>query len=445
MPGMDDLAGQHAVVMGLGGFGGGVGVTRFLVDQGADVLVTDLRSADQLREPITELDGLPVQYRLGEHNVADFTTADLIVVNPAVDRRENRFLRSAEAAGVPLTSEIRLLVERLPDRQHTIGVTGTAGKSTVTAMIGHLIQKARKSDDADVWVGGNIGGSLLPRVGQIAAADWVVLELSSFMLEDLDSIDWSPGIAAVTNISENHLDRHSTMAAYIAAKQTILRHQARGDQAVLGPDAADWPTVDGVARTVLSSQEYQDVIPLPGRHNQFNAMLAISVGEAIALGGGQLHAALADFTGLPHRMQSIAEHDGVRFFNDSKSTTPEAARLAIECFDNRTVHLILGGYDKQSDMSELVMFAAEHCAGVYTIGATGPAIADAASAVSECCPVRPCGDLATAVQEATTAAQPGHVVLLSPACASWDQFDHFEQRGERFIELVRQIISQGRG
>ncbi|MEM9020162.1 MAG: hypothetical protein AAGC44_06320, partial [Planctomycetota bacterium] len=200
---MGEFAGKRVTVMGLGRFGGGVGVTRFLADRGADVLVTDLEPAGRLQPSIELIQDLidagVVTLRLGEHNVSDFTTCDLVVVNPAV-KPGNRFVRAAEAAGVEVTTEIRLLVQRLPNRLRTIGVTGSAGKSTVTAMIGHVLgrvfergregsgstprrQSAKtpsKADNPKVWVGGNIGVSLLPVLDQIGEDDWVVLELSSF-------------------------------------------------------------------------------------------------------------------------------------------------------------------------------------------------------------------------------------------------------------------------
>ena len=242
----DSFEGQRVTVMGLGRFGGGVGVARFLAKRGADVLVTDLSPPDKLADSIAKLQPLidagQVTLRLGEHNVSDFTTCDCVVVNPAVPPN-NRFLRAAHAAGIPITTEIRLLVERLPNRLRTIGVTGSAGKSTVTAMIGHVLEKEFAGEgestpsrqDAKtprkkrkVWVGGNIGGSLLEKIDEIGEDDWVVLELSSFMLERLrDQPDapgvanekcrgrgrgWSPHIAVVTNISENHLDWHGSMA-----------------------------------------------------------------------------------------------------------------------------------------------------------------------------------------------------------------------------------------
>lgn len=452
-----DLAGKRVTVMGLGRFGGGVGVARYLVKQGADVLVTDTLPADQLKDSLAQLDGLPIAYRLGEHNVSDFTTCDLVVANPAV-KPDNRFLRSAEAADIPITSEIRLLVEALPNRLRTIGVTGTAGKSTTTAMIGHILGKGqftplppisvartRRSTHTmeaapRVWVGGNLGGSLLNVIDQIGKNDMVVLELSSFMLHGLREDKWSPHIAVITNISPNHLDWHESYENYVADKRVILDYQEEDDWYVLGPGvekptkskAIHWPVPEpGMARAIG--------LKLPGDHNYQNAVTAATGAYPAGISVGLGLMLLRDFPGLPHRLQFVLEHNGVRYYNDSKCTTPEAAELAIRSFDPGSAHIILGGYDKGSDLKPLAGFASEQCAGIYTIGVTGEVIRTAAEAASAAAEVVGCGDLDTAVRDAVKRAKPGQVVLLSPACASWDQFDNYERRGERFIELVKQL------
>ena len=450
---MGKLTGKRAVVMGLGRFGGGVGASRFLARQGARVLVTDLLPADQLAKPLGQLEGLPIDYRLGEHRESDFSAADLIVVNPAVDRRNNRFIAAAETASVPLTSEIRLLVERLPNRQRTIGVTGTAGKSTVVAMIGHALAKLLGEDS--FHVGGNIGGSLLEALDHIKPEDWVVLELSSFMLEDLAEIRWSPHIAIVTNIMPNHLDRYASMDAYIEAKKGIIRYQRDddGDFAILAPSVLDWEPNDDVREWLVRHQAMTNDLPqvaVPGEHNRFNAELAYeaclsaveetwlerSDGGLVQFDMTPVADALADFPGLPHRLQFAGEHNGVKFYNDSKCTIPEGAVLAIDSFDPRTVHIILGGYDKQADLKPMAEHAGQRCAAIYTIGATGDRLADAAERVAGACPVHRCGELQTAVAQAVANASDGQVVLLSPGCASWDQFDNYEQRGETFIQAL---------
>lgn len=478
----EEFEGQRVTVMGLGRFGGGVGVARFLAARGADVLVTDQSPADKLADSVAKLQPLidagQVTLRLGEHNVSDFTTCDRVVVNPAVPPG-NRFIRAAEAAGIPVTTEVRLLVERLPNRLRTIGVTGSAGKSTVTAMIGHVLSKWFSEGETPtsprVWVGGNIGGSLLERIDEIGPEDWVVLELSSFMLERLRADEatgfpgWSPHIAVVINISENHLDWHGSMEAYVAAKQVIFDFQQNGDWYVPGPGVAApshsparcWKNYDARATKAMG-------VELVGEHNQLNAALA-ATGVYLLTGITFLLALreLRDFPGLPHRLQFVGEYAGVKFYNDSKCTTPGAARLAVEAFTEtgtdpvsetegrpRFVHLILGGYDKGSDLAPLAGFARAQCKAVYTIGETGEGVALAAEAASPRdadarasggAEVVRCGTLERAVEEIRNRVESGDVVLLSPGCASWDQFDNYERRGERFIELVRGSFSESGG
>lgn len=444
----DDLSGTRVTLMGLGRFGGGLGAARWLVSQGADVRITDMAGEEALAGPLEQLrdliDAGAVSLRLGGHNVADFTDTDLVVANPAVPKPwENRFLRAAEAAGVKITTEIRLLVERLPSRDRTIGVTGTAGKSTTTAMIAHILKKSlpEREPDARVWLGGNIGGSLLASLDEMTERDWVVLELSSAMLHWLNrDVGWSPATAVVTNLAPNHLDWHGTVEHYVSAKHAILARRAPSDSAVLPATLREW----GVAGDQIIDDSVRDDIELsvPGEHNQWNAQFALAA-ASLAL-GVQVHPELlADFPGLPHRLQLVAgDRDAVRFVNDSKCTTPEAAILAVEAFEEDAkaagrpiVRLIAGGYDKKIDLGSLERIA-PRLAGAYTIGATGPVIA---KRLAKCGSTpRECGTLDEAVKQSARDASPGEVVLLSPACASWDQFTNFEERGDRFAALARE-------
>jgi UDP-N-acetylmuramoylalanine--D-glutamate ligase len=449
-----DLAGKRVVVMGLGRFGGGAGVARFLVSRRARVLVTDLEPRESLTKGLALIAGLPVELRLGEHRVEDFTAADLIVVNPAVDPRQNKFLQAARAAGVATTSEIRLLIAHLPQPRRTIGVTGSAGKSTTTAMIGHILRRALGADR--VFVGGNIGGSLLDRLDQIGPEAWVVLELSSFMLEDaaVGGERWSPHIAVLTNLAPNHLDRHGTLAAYAQAKQEIFAHQGPGDHALIGP------VPPGLVHPRTTRLVYLDGLDtytpqpklellIPGAHNLQNARMALEVAVRAGVDRAMGSAALRDFPGLPHRLQFVPGPPGVRCYDDSKATTPEAAMLALQSFPPHVVHVILGGYDKGSDLVPLAQFAARHCRAVYTIGKTGPVIADACAAARPPGPlptggtggaggaeVVRCATLDQAVAAARPRLRPGDVLLLSPACASWDQFENYEQRGDAFAQAA---------
>jgi UDP-N-acetylmuramoylalanine--D-glutamate ligase len=431
---MHDLAGRRVTVMGLGRFGGGLGVTRYLASQGADILVTDLEPAEQLAEPLASLrdliDSGAVSLRLGEHNVSDFTTCDLVIANPAVPRPwDNRFLRAATAAGIPITTEIQLFVQRIPAGVRTIGITGSVGKSTTSAMIAHALA----AHGLDVHFGGNIGGSLLGRLEHITPGSITVLELSSAMLHWLDG--WSPHIAVITGFLPNHLDWHGDLAHYQASKQRILRWQHTGDIAILPEAHANWPTASGVHRLIIESTARISPLSIPGEHNQANAALALAACTSLGIPPAELREALATFPGLPHRLQLVGEFRGVRFYNDSKSTTPEATLTAIHAFSpGARIHLVAGGYDKGSDLGPIAALAPA-LAGLYTIGATGPAIAGPAKGGALAC-----GTLENAIASIAQCMKSGDIVLLSPACASWDQFSNYEARGDRFAALVRETM-----
>ncbi len=501
MPTTAQFAGKRVTVMGLGRFGGGLGVTRWLAGQGAEILLTDLDPAEKLSDSLAGLrdwiDSGAVRLRLGAHELNDFTSCDLVVATPAAPRPwENRFLRAARANGVPVTTEIRLLVERLPNRARTIGVTGTVGKSTTTAMVAHALRHALPiihharcdalsarhrrplhSRPSRVHLGGNIGGSLLESLPNIAPWDWVVLELSSAMLYWLGpevgypgALGWSPHIAGVTNLSPNHLDWHTTFEEYESAKATIVRHQRGqdGDRFVFATRSEDarllaWTSATSARSASVSVEEWDieraPLLAVPGRHNKKNALVALRIAHyALEEERRDEHAdldvdidaicadAIGSFPGLPDRLELVlarrvgrGEGDIVRYYNDSKSTTPESTLLAITAFDDdptvgaSRVHLIVGGYDKGVDLARIGK-AATRLAGLYTIGKTAGAITAAASKEA---PVFDCKELPRAMEFINERLRPGDVVLLSPGCASWDQFTNYEARGEAFRAAIR--------
>lgn len=429
---MIEVAGRRVTVMGVGRFGGGLGVARWLLGQGAPVLLTDLASEDSLGEGVARLRAEAsgtLETRFGRHEEPDFTSCDILVVNPAVPRPwENRFVRAAIDAGVRVTTEIGLLVERLPSRERVIGVTGSAGKSTTSAIVDHVLREC----GVPSWLGGNIGGSLLGRLGEIGREDTVVLELSSAMLHWLDG--WSPGIAVVTNLEPNHLDWHGDLAHYTSSKRRIVDHQRSGDALILGPEAPAWT---GAARVVrVSKRDAVGGMAIPGGHNAINAAVALAAAcEARpGLDRRRLERAARSFPGLPHRLRFIGERGGVRYYDDSKSTTPNATLLALRAFAERDelsrVHLIAGGYDKGLDLGPIAEAAAP-LAGIYTVGATGgPLARSCGEGAFEC------GTLDAAIDRIAQRLREGDIVLLSPGCASWDQFENFEARGRAFARLA---------
>ncbi len=426
------LADRRAVVMGLGGFGGGEAVARHLRNAGASVLVTDLRPAEALEHALEGLQDLEIEFHLGEHLPEDFTSAEIVVVNPAVPHPwDNPFLELARKAGARMLTEIRLAIGDHP-ADRVIGVTGSAGKSTTSAMIHHALSRVRP--DLTPRLGGNIGGSLLEDPPLKNAT--VILELSSFMLHWLagdggDPADrFTPGIAVITNISPNHLDWHTSIEHYTDSKNAILRPSPACEQP--RPVPVSDPDVDDTIADALE-------LAIPGAHNRSNALLAIrTILAHLELVEGPIRdrrrialdcaAALADFGGLPHRLEFIGEIRGVRFFNDSKSTTPEASVLAVESMEDRArVHLIAGGYDKGSDLEPIARLAPS-LGGLFGIGSTSESVCRGGGEA--------CGTLEIAVERCMRQADAGDIVLLSPGCASWDQFANYEDRGNAFRRLV---------
>lgn len=455
---------RRITVMGLGAFGGGVGAVRFLAERGARLTVTDARPAEQLADSVAELRDLPIErWRLGGHAAADFEDADLVVVNPAV-QRDHPLLQRCRSRGVPLTSEMNLFWQH--NRAPVLAVTGSNGKSTTTALLHSMLSYSGRR----AWLGGNLGRSLLPEVERIQPADWVVLELSSFQLLDLDRLQVSPHVAVVTNFSPNHLDWHASLDEYRSAKQTILRWQSAADFAVLNVDDADvwsWPTKgtrlgfgfaaaaggcgayahSGGARlqspTRRAELPLQRWLRLPGRHNLANALAASAAAWAVGVDPEAMRLGIENYQPLPHRLQSLGSAAGREFFNDSLATTPESTLVALEAFD-RPIVLLAGGYDKGSDLTEMARGIARRAKAVALMGKTGPRLGEliAASPAPHPCVSEPLPDFRAAFAWAMDRSAPGDVVLLSPGCASYDWFRNFADRGEQFARLAREWMAE---
>lgn len=456
----DELAGKRVTVMGLGRFGGGAGVVRFLAKTGARVTVTDLKTADDLAESLDAISDVDLEaIHLGGHAERDFQETDLLIVNPAVPRN-NPWLKTAEQAGVALSSEIGLFLQYNP--ASVIGVTGSNGKSTTAALTHHFLQ----THGLKSHLGGNIGGSLLNSLDEISASDWVVLELSSFQLAALDRMFCSPSIAVITNFTPNHLDWHGSLEDYRRAKQTILRWQCADGHAVLpadDPNASHWPvhsqpvwfgrhdtggrgvflsdceqiltqrTADGERRWDMGHHNH-----LPGKHNLQNILAATAAALSAGINGDHLDSALESFHPLPHRLEFVGEYAGRRFYNDSISTTPESTIAALESFDGRVV-LLVGGYDKQVDLTPMAKIIAERTKAVALMGQTAQMLCESLNAAAapkavNCCVTE---SFADAFNWAISQSCEGDVVLLSPGCASYDWFLDFRDRGEQFVGAIQ--------
>lgn len=448
--------GMRVTVMGIGRFGGGAGVVRHLLDRGCRVTATDLLDETSLEEVVRSLRAHPgadrLDLRLGRHEHRDFIDADLVVANPAVPRpAESAFLNAAREHGVPITTEIRLAVDALP-RRRFVGVTGSSGKSSTASMIHHALERL----GVPTALGGNIGGSLLDEAPTVAEQAWVVLELSSFMLHWLgeDRRPWSPNLAVLTNLSPNHLDWHGDLASYVRAKSSIIAHRegARlltafhreqpADSAAMASAAGDWWSTPAQETERFWHAVDPEAIDLKvlGSHQRRNARLALATVkailelEAIEHPREKLHGSLGEFGGLPHRLQILPSVPGlpaVRFVDDSKSTTPEATLLAIEAFEDPSrVHLIAGGADKGADLSPIRERGAA-LAGLYAIGAVSTTLTAGG-------PARLSGTLRQAIDDAMPRLREGDTLLLSPGCASWDQFSDYRERGKAFAAEVAQ-------
>lgn len=455
-----DFNNRRVTVMGLGNFGGGMGAVQFLVRQGACVTVTDLRSEAELTESLSQLQATPPQVlHLGGHLPSDFTDADLVVVSPAVPRN-NSFVQLAQDAGVPVSSEMNLFWEL--NRAPIVAVTGSNGKSTTTAMT-HAILAA---DGRRTWLGGNIGRSLLPLIDQIQPDDQVVLELSSFQLDDLDRLQRSPQVAIVTNFSANHLDRHGTLENYRTAKQAILRWQSANDIAILNQDDADvaaWQTrgetlffglhdsggeglflaADGEALYRRNGQELRfplrDWLTLPGEHNLSNALAASCAALAMQIPLPSIERGLRGFRALPHRLELVAEVHGRKFFNDSLATTPESAIVALAAFQEPII-LLAGGYDKGSDLTEMARaIAAKPAKAIGLMGTTGPRLGELIQQFDPAgrCRRQRCQTFEESFTWAVAQSNHGDVILLSPGCASYDWFRNFADRGNQFRQRAQ--------
>jgi UDP-N-acetylmuramoylalanine--D-glutamate ligase len=434
---MMDLRDKRVTVAGLGRFGGGIEVSRWIIGQGAHVLVTDRDPAEKLADSVAKLQGLPIEFRLGEHRESDFTGCDLVVTSPAIPPT-NPYLAAAARTGVPISTEIRLFIERCPAT--IVGVTGTKGKSTTSTLLHRML-----STRFQTWVGGNIGGSLLGRLPEISNRDIVVLELSSYMLEHLRPMRFSPHVAVVTMLTQDHIEWHGSPEAYIDAKKNIVRFQRPDDVAVIGEDNAEAASFaqETAGRVIYYGlrERRPFELKLAGVHNQLNAQAAFAAAQALGVGWDEAQAAVIDLHGLPHRLELVHEAGGVSYYNDSIATIPEAAVAALESFPAKRVIQIVGGYDKHLPLGPMCAALTRHAKAALCIGATGPQIAatmgqaDLPGAAA----VYQCGDLSTAMKIAKEIAVEGDIVLLSTGCASYDQFTNFEARGDAFTKLAREL------
>ncbi len=450
-----EVEGKHVLVVGFGRSGQGSALA--LSAQGARVTVTDARKESDFAPLLPRLRAAGIRWEFGAHREQSFLGADLLVVSPGVPPTLPPLVR-ARAKGVPLLGEMEIAY-RLTSAPF-LAVTGTNGKSTVTALTGEILRRAGKR----VFVGGNIGNALTSGLSEMATSEWIVAEVSSFQLETTEA--FRPAVAVMLNITPDHLDRYADLAEYAEAKARIFARQTGTDTLILNADdPVVWafrrrascrilpfsrrqPLSDGVCvqqETIAVRKGGRatavcpvEALQIKGVHNLENALAATAAGWAAGCPPEAIRLALTTFPGLEHRLEEVAVVGGVRYVNDSKGTNVGAVIRSIESFAGGVI-LIAGGLDKGSDFAPLRPLVRDRVKALLLLGKAKEKLREA---LWNCAPIEEAATLEEAVRRAAEIAQPGDTVLLSPACASFDMFRDFEDRGARFKAAVRELRSR---
>lgn len=444
----------------------GLSLARYLTKHGAKVTINDKKMPHELQEEQDSLKDINVEWMLGAHFSSLLKGKDLVCLSGGIPL-DLPLVRDAQRRKIPLSNDTQIFLEAVPCR--TIGITGSAGKTTTTTLVGRMAKEAFRKTENKVWVGGNIGDPLLNYVDEMKEDDLAILEISSFQL---DQMSVSPHIAALLNVTPNHLDRHGTMKAYAAAKARLLQNQKAEDIAIIGRDDegalamknfspgklftfGSKPLVEGESGTyplndyIYFRDDRMDIpliptesIHLRGKHNLLNVLAAATIGFVAKFPSKAMDAALKDFYGVEHRLELVREWKGAAWYNDSIATAPERAMAAVRSFDEPIV-LILGGRDKKLPWGKLAELIRQRVDHVVLFGEAAQKIAAAmgGSRVGE----RPytishCIGLKDAVKAAAKVVEEGDVILFSPGGTSFDAFKDFAERGESFRELVRGLV-----
>jgi len=450
---MMELKGKKVLVVGLGK--SGLAAALFLRHRGAQVTVSDVRSAEALAKDIPALLEAGIMVEAGGHGLLTFRRQDLIVVSPGVPL-DTPELAQVKSFGLPVIGELELAARFIKGR--LLAITGSNGKTTTTGLVGEILKEAGLA----TLVGGNIGVPVVELIEKSTDETWSVLEVSSFQLESTEQ--FHPAIGVILNITPDHLDRHGTFENYARAKERIFLAQDEHDFLVLNADNArtaqaasraaakvywfsiEHPVEQGSwvddGNVLYRSAEDAAIelvmplagIPLKGAHNVENVLAAVCAAHLAGAPVDAIRCAVEKFHAVEHRLEFVAAIGGVEFYNDSKATNVDATAKAVAAFSNG-IHLILGGKDKNSDYTQLAQLLRERVRAVYTIGSAAAKIESQLRGVVK---IYSCETLDNAVSTAASAARPGEVVLLAPACSSYDQFENFEDRGHVFKELVNE-------
>jgi UDP-N-acetylmuramoylalanine--D-glutamate ligase len=451
---MLELKGKKVLVVGLGK--SGMAAALFLRHHGAKVTVSDVRSAEDLAKEIPALLEEGIMVEAGGHGLLTFRRQDLIVVSPGVPL-DTPELAQARDLGLPVIGELELAARFLKGKM--LAVTGSNGKTTTTTLLGEIL----KEGGLPTLVGGNIGVPVVTLINSSTDESWSVLEVSSFQLESTD--EFHPAIAVILNITPDHLDRYGAFEDYARAKERIFAAQTAGDSLVLNADnpraaqaairAASrvywfstkkpvaqgaWVEDGNVVYRAVEGEATEKILPLrgihlKGAHNVENVLAAVTAARLAGVPATTIRQAVEKFKAVEHRLEYVTTRQGVEFYNDSKATNVDATAKAVASFPSG-IHLILGGKDKGFPYTVLTPLLRERARAVYTIGVAAPKIEADLNGVL---PIHHCETLAKATAAAAAAAQPGEVVLLAPACSSYDQFENYEQRGRAFKRLVKEL------
>ncbi len=449
-----ELKNKRVLVVGMGR--SGLAAARFLRLRGAQVTISDARSAAALAQEIPSLVEAGIMVEAGGHGLLTFRRQDLIIVSPGVPLQTPELVQS-RAFGLPILGELELAAHFL--QGSVLAITGSNGKTTTTTLVGEILAAA----GLPTLVGGNIGVPVVELIDAATPHTWSVLEVSSFQLETVQR--FHPRIAVLLNITPDHLDRHGTFENYALAKERIFQAQTSNDSLILNadnpraaacaeraPSAVWWfsltqPVTRGawVADNLIHFRPAQNApsemilpvadIPLKGEHNVENVLAAVCAARLAGVSSEIIATVIRGFRAVEHRIEFVARHNGVEYFNDSKATNVDATAKAIAAFPTG-IHLILGGRDKNSTYSDLEPLLRQRVRAVYTIGSAAEKIQ---SQLRGILPIHSCETLENAVTAASAASLPGEIVLLSPACSSFDQFENYEQRGHFFKQYVRRI------
>lgn len=456
---------KHILVIGAARQG--LAISRYLDKHGAKVTLTDARPENDLLDAKNSLADTQVQTHFGEHPFSLLDGTDLICVSGGVPL-DIPIIKEAKQRHIQLSNDSQIFLENCPCT--VIGITGSAGKTTTTALLGQMADRffEMKSNKNRAWTGGNIGNPLISNVDEMQEDDLAIMELSSFQLELMTR---SPHIAAVLNITPNHLDRHGTLGAYTAAKVRILKFQKQADLAILNredkgswnlreelhgdlisfgykkPDKNDHGTYIEKGNIMLQIAREQmkmlpiDWIPLRGEHNLLNVLAACAIAAGATIALPAIQTAIEEFEGIPHRMQLVATRIGVQWYDDSIATTPERSLAAIKSFDEPIV-LLLGGRDKNLPWEELLQTANQKVKQFVLFGEAANMIAEKLEKIQKHSNAKPLIQVETlqdAIKEAAKTAEEGDVVLLSPGGTSYDAFVDFEERGNYYAKWISEL------